>query len=65
MPYAKITYASSHNITVQGSDYIELEPEDLDENGELQQSTNESIWQDSVNDYMADTYIEVVEREGD
>ncbi|MFD4474618.1 hypothetical protein ACFWPU_00675 [Streptomyces sp. NPDC058471] len=65
MPYAKITYNSPNNVGVQGSDYIELEPEDLDENGELPDKVQSAIWQDAVNEYMSDTYIEVVEHEGD
>lgn len=59
MPYVKITYGSSHNVTVQGTEYVEVRKEDLSE-GELA-----VYWQDAVNEYMADTNVELVQEMDD
>lgn len=63
--YLKIAYASSKNITVQGSVYFELGDDDFDDNGEVKQDRIADLWQDAVNEFMADTGMEVVDNEGD
>lgn len=65
MPYVKITYASWNNITVQGTDYIEIDEGELDENGELPPRVLNEYWQAAVNDFMSDTMAEIVQNEGD
>ncbi|MET9816908.1 hypothetical protein [Streptomyces sp. NPDC006355] len=65
MPFIKVEYSSSHNISVQGVDYIEIDQEALDENGQVPEKLIQEVWQEAVNEFMADTYAEVVENEGD
>lgn len=65
MPFIKVTYSSPKNIGVQGNDYFEVDAEDLDENGRVPQRFQDEAWQDAVNEFMSDTYAEVVESEGD
>lgn len=65
MTYIKITFSSPHNISVRGSDYVEVDPEDLDADGAVPEKILDEAWQEAVNDFMSDTYVEVVENEGD
>lgn len=65
MPYIKIVYGSLHNISVRGSDYVEVDPEDLDADGLVPEKILDEAWQGAVNEFMSDTYVEVVENEGD
>lgn len=65
MPYIKVTYSSPRNISVQGSDYFEVAAEDLDENGRVSEQAVQEVWREAVNEFMSDTYTDVVENEGD
>ena len=65
MPFIKIEYSSPHNISVQGSDYFEVDQEDLDENGNVRTEVIDRVWQEAVNEFMSDTSATVVEGEGD
>lgn len=59
MPYVKIEYGSSHNISVQGTDWIEVDEIPEDEPG--RQKLLDEVWQEAVNDFMADTYADFSE----
>lgn len=65
MPFIKITYVSPNNVSVQGAEYFEVEPDRLDGRGEVPAYLIDEVWQDAVNDFMSDTYAEIVENEGD
>jgi len=65
MPFVKIEYSSSHNISVQGTDYFEVEEELLDDEGNVPEYIISEIWQEAVNEFMSETYAGVVENEGD
>lgn len=65
MPYIKINYGSSRNISVQGSDYVEVDASDLRFDGSVSGDVLDAVWQEAVNEYMMDTYVELVENEGD
>lgn len=63
--YVKIEYGSSHNVSVGGVEYVEVGDDLLDENGQVPESVVSSVWQEAVNEFMADTCAVVVENEGD
>ena len=63
MPFIKISYSSPNNISVQGTDYFEIDEGDLDDNGNVPERVIDRVWQEAVNDFMSDTYAEVVESE--
>jgi hypothetical protein len=65
MVFIKVEYASSNNISVQGTDYFEVDEDALDEDGQVPESLILETWQHAVNDFMGDTNVEVVEKEGD
>lgn len=65
MPFIKVEYGSSANISVQGIDYFEVEEEDLNEDGTVPGWLISQIWQDAVNEFMSDTYADIVQNEGD
>ena len=65
MPYIKISYGSPRNITVQGVEYFEIDPEDLNEDGTVPEALISDMWQECVNNYMSDTGADVVENEGE
>lgn len=65
MPFIKVTYSSPRNVSVIGSDYVEVEDDDLEEDGSVSEQTQARVWQEAVNEFMSDTYIELVENEGD
>jgi hypothetical protein len=65
MPYLKVTYGSSHNVTVQGTEYIEVSEEDLPQEPAALSEYLTEQWQYFVNEYMADTDVMIVESEGD
>lgn len=65
MPFIRVTLSSPKNINVQGTRYFEVDPEDLDENGEVPEDRITEAWQEAVNDYLSDTYIDIVENDGD
>jgi len=62
MPFVKIEYGSSYNISVRGTEYFEVE---ADENGDVPASVIDAVWQEAVNDFMSDTCGDVVANEGD
>lgn len=59
MPWFKIEYGSSMNITVQGSDRIWVDDDEWRETVEAggEEDFITSLWQETVNDYMDDTYV--------
>lgn len=65
MPFIKIEYSSSNNISVGGVDYFEVDAENLDENGNVPEAVISETWQAAVHEFMSDTSAEVVEREDD
>lgn len=65
MPFIKVTYSSSNNVSVQGTDYFEVPAEDLNEDGSVPERMISETWQEAVNEFMSDTYADVVENEGD
>lgn len=63
MKYARVHYSSAYNISVQGVDDIEIEDEDYESavaNGTLDEMLS-VLWQEAVNEWMADTYVEIVD----
>ncbi|MFD5308276.1 hypothetical protein [Streptomyces ardesiacus] len=65
MPFIKITYRSPNNISVQGTDYFEVEEYELYDDGSVPESVIDRTWQEAVNDFMSDTDAEIVESEGE
>lgn len=60
VPRAKITIQSLYNISVNHVTYVDLDPEDLDENGQIPNWLYKELWQDAVNEFCADTDIEIM-----
>lgn len=56
--WVRIEYASSRNITVQGVEYVEVD-DDTTQGDVL------NVWQEMVNEFMADTSAELVDAPGD
>lgn len=65
MVFVKIEYSSPSNIGVEGVEYFDVDPGDLDADGSVSQDVIDAVWQHAVNEYMADTSATVVENEGD
>ena len=65
MAWVKIEYGSSNNISVQGTDYIEIEDELLNEDGTVPDKIIEEVWIEAVCEYMSDTFVGQVDAPGD
>lgn len=63
MPYVKIHYGSSHNISVDSVEYFEIDADDVPEDPRDRQEFLDGVWQDAVNEYMEYTEVEIVETE--
>ncbi len=60
---AKITIYSIYDVRVNHTTYVDIDPEDLDDNGRLPLDYEKELWQDAVNDFCSDSTIEIVEDE--
>jgi hypothetical protein len=65
VPFIKIEYSSPSNIGVQGVEYFDVDPADVEPDGSVSQDVVVATWQHAVNEYMGDTCATVVENEGD
>ena len=63
MKKVRIVYGSSQNISVTGSYIVEVGDDSFNEEGELTDKARNELWQDAVNEYMNDTYVEAVKEE--
>ncbi|MFE5093236.1 hypothetical protein ACFRCI_23465 [Streptomyces sp. NPDC056638] len=63
--FIKIEYGSSHNISVQGIEYFEVHPDELDDEGNVPEDLIGATWQHAVNEFMDDTSATLVGNEGD
>lgn len=61
MPYLKVTYGSSQNVSVKGTDYVEVRDSDVPADPVQLDAYLSDQWQFFVNEYMSDTSVEIVE----
>lgn len=63
MPLIRIEYGSPYNVSVKGVEYFDVSENDLDADGNVLPDVLDRAWQEAVNDFMSDTYVDVVEGE--
>lgn len=58
---AKITVYSIYDVRVNHTTYVDIDPEDINpDTGRLYSAHEKELWQDAVNDFCADTTIDIV-----